>query len=111
MRRAALASVIVLSAALPSPVEAQEPLFLRIRPAAPDAGSAAAGIDDEAADARARSEAVWQRSERRARLAIASVCRGCLGDAAPPEFGPAADPASRVGGPAAASVLSIADSR
>ncbi|MCJ2035324.1 hypothetical protein [Methylobacterium sp. J-068] len=60
---------------------AQEPLFLRIRPAGDTpAGLGGAGPSDEdiARAARARSEAVWQRAEQRSRIAIASVCTGCL---------------------------------
>ncbi|MCJ2082203.1 hypothetical protein MKK49_13140 [Methylobacterium sp. J-090] len=34
--------------------------------------------DDEVRQARARNEAVWARADRRARIAIASVCTGCL---------------------------------
>lgn len=66
--------------------KAQEPLFLRIRPAgeAP-AGLGGAGPSDEtiARDARARAQAVWDRADRRARIAIASVCTGCLGPESP----------------------------
>jgi hypothetical protein len=50
---------------------AHEPLFLRIRP---QADSVAAEIRA----ARAAREAVWERSSARARLAIASVCTGCI---------------------------------
>lgn len=70
--------------ALPiEPVRAQEPLFLRIRPpdAAPPAGVGSEPVvpDDEIARrARAAREAVWERSTRRAQIAIASVCTGCL---------------------------------
>lgn len=73
-----------LLAGLPA-AHAQEPLFLRIRPpdgAPRDAG--AAGAADEAARqaaanrARAARESVWARSDRRARIAIASICTGCL---------------------------------
>lgn len=49
-----------------TPAQAQEPLLLRIRSSTPDAV------------AYAEREAVWERSERRARIAIASVCTGCL---------------------------------
>jgi len=64
-----------------SAARAEEPLYLRIR-ANPDArlagtstsGTAASG---PAAAATAR-ESVWERSDRRARIAIASVCTGCL---------------------------------
>ncbi|MGU3359353.1 hypothetical protein ACLBWX_03360 [Methylobacterium sp. M6A4_1b] len=60
---------------------AQEPLFIRIRPGGePALGIGGGGAFDEAAAqaARARSEAVWQRAEARSRIAIASVCTGCL---------------------------------
>jgi hypothetical protein len=33
---------------------------------------------EEVARARAAREAVWERADRRARIAIASVCSGCL---------------------------------
>ncbi|KQP51621.1 hypothetical protein [Methylobacterium sp. Leaf106] len=65
-----------------SPVLAQEPLLLRIRP--PDAAPAEIGAGggmpsaEEVARARAAREAVWERADRRARIAIASVCSGCL---------------------------------
>lgn len=65
-----------------SPVLAQEPLLLRIRP--PDAAPAEIGASggmpsaEEVARARAAREAVWERADRRARIAIASVCSGCL---------------------------------
>lgn len=70
--------------------QAQEPLFLRIRPAGESLtglGGAATSDDAIARAARARSEAVWQRAEARSRIAIASVCTGCLaplGPATPP---------------------------
>lgn len=64
---------------------AEEPLFLRIRPAGDtpaalgSAGSAVGPSDEETVlAARARSEAVWQRAEQRSRIAIASVCTGCI---------------------------------
>jgi hypothetical protein len=63
------------------PAQAQEPLVLRIRPSTPE---------DVAFAAR---EAVWERSERRARIAIASVCTGCLlpqsAEPSPPHLLPA----------------------
>ncbi|GJE18889.1 hypothetical protein AIGOOFII_3622 [Methylobacterium marchantiae] len=65
-----------------SPVLAQEPLLLRIRPsdAAPAEIGAGGGMPsaEEVARARAAREAVWERADRRARIAIASVCTGCL---------------------------------
>ena len=65
---------------------AEQPLFLRIRPQASaslgSGGSAAysgALTDAEIArQARAAREAVWERAAARARIAIASVCTGCL---------------------------------
>jgi hypothetical protein len=69
------------------PAAAQEPLFIRIRPGAePAPGLGGGGAFDEAAAqaARARSEAVWQRAEARSRIAIASVCTGCLVALRPP---------------------------
>lgn len=75
-----------------TPAWAQEPLFLRIRPAGETSvGSGGAGPSDEeiARAARARSEAVWQRAEQRSRIAIASVCTGCLTAPRPAEPGPA----------------------
>ncbi|WP_342154438.1 hypothetical protein [Methylorubrum sp. SB2] len=80
-RAAALFAAAALSA-MPAAVRAEEPLYLRIRPnPVPDAsvGSgqgravAAAGQGREAG-----RETVWERADRRARLAIASVCTGCL---------------------------------
>ena len=62
-----LAVVYILCA---SSAAAEEPLFLRIRPQ-PRTGSAGA--------ADAAREAIWTRSQTRARAAIASVCTGCLG--------------------------------
>lgn len=69
-----------LTIAIP-PAEAQEPLLLRIRPSGDqpaDLGSAGLSDDRIARDARARSQAVWDRADRRARIAIASVCTGCI---------------------------------
>lgn len=65
-----------------SPVLAQEPLLLRIRPsdgtpAEIGAGGTSSSAND-VARARAAREAVWERADRRARIAIASVCTGCL---------------------------------
>ncbi|GAA0280194.1 hypothetical protein GCM10008965_54190 [Methylorubrum aminovorans] len=60
---------------------AQEPLYLRIR-ASPEArldGAAGAGpTGGPLAAGRARGESAWERSDRRARIAIASVCTGCM---------------------------------
>ncbi|BAU92953.1 hypothetical protein MPPM_4348 [Methylorubrum populi] len=62
-------------------MRAQEPLYLRIR-ANPEArldGAAAAGpTGGPPAAGTARRESAWERSDRRARIAIASVCTGCL---------------------------------
>lgn len=66
-----------------------EPLLLRIRPngSLPEALGSAGPLSDAeiAAQARAAREAVWERSNRRARIAIASVCTGCL-PARPPNL-------------------------
>ena len=81
-----------ISESVITPARAQEPLFLRIRPAGETSvGSGGAGPSDEeiARAARARSEAVWQRAEQRSRIAIASVCTGCLTAPRPAEPGPA----------------------
>lgn len=70
------------------PARAQEPLFLRIRPVGDSpTGLGGAGVfnEDIARAARARSEAVWQRAEARSRIAIASVCTGCLAVSRPTE--------------------------
>jgi hypothetical protein len=67
--RSLLFALLAGSLWVPPPALAEEPLFLRIRP------------NDDVADAtraRALREAVWARSDRRARIAIASVCTGCL---------------------------------
>lgn len=67
--------------------KAQEPLLLRIRPAgeAPaDLGGAGTSGEMIAREARARSQAVWDRADRRARIAIASVCTGCIEPAPAP---------------------------
>lgn len=85
---------VALLAGLPAgaamPAHAQEPLLLRIRPNAmllPEGGGSGERLSDAEVAARARvaREAVWQRAERRARIAIASVCTGCLVPVAPPE--------------------------
>ncbi|MGU3540854.1 hypothetical protein [Methylobacterium sp. A54F] len=67
--------------ALAQEASAHEPLFLRIRPQADGVAAAGREADALAAEiraARAAREAVWERSNARARLAIASVCTGCL---------------------------------
>ena len=58
------------------PASAQEPLFLRIRPQ--DSTPRDVGAGPSVAAARAAREAVWERSAARARIAIASICTGCL---------------------------------
>lgn len=82
------------------PARAQEPLLLRIRPndaALPMGGGSGQMLSEAevAARARAAREAVWQRAERRARIAIASVCTGCLppDPSSPADVGPAPIPA------------------
>ncbi|NEU13738.1 hypothetical protein G3T14_16590 [Methylobacterium sp. BTF04] len=92
MRRPILAFLAGVTAgfgvAIPAS-KAQEPLFLRIRPAGEAPASLGdAGVSDErvARDARARAQAVWDRADRRARIAIASICTGCLA----PERAPSA---------------------
>ena len=128
MRGVLLALLVALPApciVLPGACLAQEPLLLRIRPndAPPrEAGAGGAPSDAEvAAQARAAREAVWERADRRARQAIASVCTGCL-KAAPPVSSPPAPPSapSRIEPPpvegaaaetAGAAPLSLADSR
>jgi len=65
---------------------ASEPLFLRIRPfdaSRPEGIGTVGPSAHDVAAARAAREAVWERAERRARIAIASVCTGCLPPAAP----------------------------
>ncbi len=57
---------------------AQEVLFLHIRPQ-PDRGALG-----NAGSALAAREAVWERSNARARVIIESVCTGCLGPWAAP---------------------------
>jgi len=98
---AILGSVIGLLPAIGAfvapPARAQEPLFLRIRPAGEtQTGLGSAGPSDEAIAraARARSEAVWQRAEQGSRIAIASVCTGCLPAPRPAEANPRAMPPS-----------------
>lgn len=90
-----------VASASPS-ASAQEPLFLRIRPVGASLG-ASLGVPlpeiggsgrSEAEIARSAREAVWARSAVRARLAIASVCTGCLGPAHPPVGPPAPMPAN-----------------
>ncbi len=76
MRRPIFALVAAAGiAGMPLAASAQEPLYLKIRPGLPP------GLDGDgiaAAQAAAARESVWQRADRRARIAIASVCTGCL---------------------------------
>ena len=93
----AVALLAGLPAGAATPAHAQEPLLLRIRPNAtllPEGGGSGERLSDAEVAARARvaREAVWQRAERRARIAIASVCTGCLGPAPLPEPSRAAAP-------------------
>lgn len=64
--------------ALTASAGAQEVLFLHIRPQ-PDRGPLG-----NAGSALAAREAVWERSNARARVIIESVCTGCLGPWATP---------------------------
>ncbi|GJE40549.1 hypothetical protein [Methylobacterium persicinum] len=57
---------------------AQEVLFLHIRPQADLSAAGTAGA------ALAAREAVWERSNARARAIIETVCTGCLGPWSPP---------------------------
>ncbi len=63
-------------------VRAEEPLYLRIRAnpeARLDAGAGAmTGTMNGPPAAGPPRESAWERSDRRARIAIASVCSGCL---------------------------------
>ncbi|KQT60895.1 hypothetical protein ASG52_16760 [Methylobacterium sp. Leaf456] len=79
-RAAALFAAVALSA-MPAAVRAEGPLYLRIRPnPVPDAsigsGQGRAGAAGQGREA--GRETVWERADRRARTAIASVCTGCL---------------------------------
>lgn len=77
LRRAAMLALL----AIPTSAEAQEVLFLRIRPQ-PDPAAIGGGGGAEAE--RAAREAAWERSNQRARRIIESVCTGCLGPWVPP---------------------------
>lgn len=78
VRAPALFAVALLSA-MPAAVRAEGPLYLRIRPNPVPAATAVAGSGQERESGReAGRETVWERADRRARLAIASVCTGCL---------------------------------
>ncbi|MDQ0445945.1 hypothetical protein [Methylobacterium aerolatum] len=68
--------VLGLAGLCPSgPAHAQEALFLRIRPRPDPAALGTAGGAEAALAAR---EAIWERSNARARTIIESVCTGCL---------------------------------
>jgi hypothetical protein len=99
MRRSILACFIAsasgaMGVTFALPAHAQEPLLLRIKPlgeAPQDLGAGSGPTwEDEARQARARNEAVWARAERRANIAIASVCTGCLVPTKPHAEHPAA---------------------
>ncbi len=98
-RRAPLAGLLsglaagLLAGASAAMAEEAAPLYLRIRPpeARPvETGTGGSGREDGAASAsvlaeadairraRAAREAVWERSNARARVLIASVCTGCM---------------------------------
>ncbi|MCJ2013035.1 hypothetical protein [Methylobacterium sp. J-076] len=86
VRRGIVATVLALTA-LPVPgraAEAQEVLFLRIRPQ-PDA----AGLGGGGAPLAARM-AAFERSNARARTIIETVCTGCLAPWAPEPMRPVA---------------------
>lgn len=86
MRRLILALALVLPLADRDAAVAEEPLLLRIRPAPADAvgdGGAETTAEDVGRRARMASEAIWERSTTRARIAIASVCTGCMGPSRP----------------------------
>jgi len=124
---AGLAAVLLVPAAAPAMAEETAPLYLRIRP--PDArpaetGTGGSGRDDGAgasggvsagalADAeanrraRAAREAVWERSNARARVIIASVCTGCMKPMPPAPVSAVPEPATapRPAEPGAAGAL------
>ncbi|MEA1832721.1 hypothetical protein U8607_11570 [Methylobacterium durans] len=72
-----------------------QPLLLRIRPqgAPPEIGAGGGALPDAEAARRALAarEAVWERASVRARIAIASVCTGCL-KPVPPAPAPLPEP-------------------
>lgn len=110
MRRSILARFMLLApgiiefvAAVPSAgaqeaLDAREPapLLLRIRPPGEAPRNLGAGsgpmTDEEVRQARARNEAVWARADQRARIAIASVCTGCLAPVRSPAARPSPTP-------------------
>ncbi|WP_191970038.1 hypothetical protein [Methylobacterium planeticum] len=85
-----LAAAASLAGALPAGAQetgmrgGEAPLFLRIRPQPSAALGSGGTLPDGPSDAetarqaRAAREAVWERAAVRARIAIASVCTGCL---------------------------------
>ena len=74
-RRSGLAPVVCAILGLTGPAPAEEALFLRIRPRPDPAALGAAGGAQAAFAAR---EAIWERSNARARTILESVCTGCL---------------------------------
>ncbi len=77
-RAIALFAAATLSA-MPAAVRAEGPLYLRIRPNPVPAAAAGSGAGQGRDVGRESSrESVWERADRRARIAIASVCTGCL---------------------------------
>ncbi|KQT17163.1 hypothetical protein ASG40_17390 [Methylobacterium sp. Leaf399] len=78
--------LFALVLAMPQAASAEEPLVLRIRPhsEAPEGIGSGRGEADEAARRAFQArEAIWERSNARARIVIASICRGCLKDLPP----------------------------
>ncbi len=77
-RAIALFAAAALSA-MPAAVRAEGPLYLRIRPNPVPEASTGSGEGRTAGQGRDSGRAsVWERADRRARIAIASVCTGCL---------------------------------
>jgi hypothetical protein len=91
-------AALALAILIPSgPAGAQEVLFLRIRPQADPAAVGMAGSSHAALAAR---EAVWERSNTRARAIIETICTGCLAPwSAPPPKLIAAAAVSELPGP------------
>lgn len=76
----AVCAILILA---PAGADAEEPLFIRIRPLS------------DADSARAARELLWARRQAHARAVIESVCSGCLkawNDAPPPDPTPVSDP-------------------
>ncbi|GAB6845387.1 hypothetical protein JCM2811A_43890 [Methylorubrum rhodinum] len=64
---------------MPAAVRAEEPLYLRIRPKPSSEAAVSAGsVQARGFGRESGRESVWERADRRARIAIASVCTGCL---------------------------------